>query len=537
MTYRWILFFFLILTGSNAVCQLQIDWQQSYGGSDEDISQDMVKLQDGYLIIGSTSSADSPVSYSHGSWDIWIIRIDSLGNTLWEKTLGGSDIDFSWSAFQATGSPDIFILGGSSSTDGDISSDPYPGIYNNWLMKISENGDIIWNKKFGTPNGMIYQKSGLPTSDGGLICSAMALESGGCVASHYGESDGWVAKIDSLGEIEWELSIGSSDFEAINGITPTPDGGYIAAMNGYSNDSTGNVKCNCRNNSSDAIIFKIDSLGKEVWQHCYGGSEKDLLFSIAPCADGYIAAGGTASSDGDLADAGYHDEGDIWIFRIDLSGNLVWSKCFGGYEGEGGNVRILPTPDGKFMVFGITDSRDGDVTGNATYWEYEYSIWAFKIDDAGHLLWQQCIGGTHDESFQGVTRFGTNRYALSGEMEYSPSCDVNCSNFIPETGFNFWEFVLTDVTDSTVKIPDLQVKDELMIYPNPTQDKLHIRLPEFLSVRDCKIELADVRGRILLSTHFSSGICDLDVHEFTGGFYFLKCSVAEKMYIRKILIR
>lgn len=537
MINRWILFILLILSGINSIGQLQIDWQQSYGGSEDDISQAMLKLQDGYLVIGSTYSTDGQVSYNHGNWDIWIIRIDSLGNTLWEKTLGGSDVDFAWSAFQQVGSTDIFVMGASASTDGDITGDPYPGVFNNWLLKITENGDIVWSKKFGTPNGMLYQKSGIPTPDGGLICCALISEAGGCVTKHYGYSDAWVAKLDSLGEIEWELSIGSSDFEAINGIFPTPDGGYIAAMNGYSNDSTGNVHCNSMGFSSDAIIFRIDSLGQEVWQHCYGGSAKDLLFSIVPCAEGFIAAGSSISSDGDLADAGNHGEGDIWIFRIDLSGNLVWSKCFGGYEGEGGNVRILPTPDGKFMVFAATESCDGDVIGNATYWQYEYSIWTFKIDDAGHLLWQQCIGGIGNESVQGVTRFGTNRYAISGEMNYSPSCDVNCSNFTSETAYNFWELVVTDVTDSTVSVPVQPVKDDLIIYPNPAHDKLHIRLPENLYANDGRIELTDARGICLLVNHFTFGTVELDVHGIMPGLYILHCSVDEKTFIRKILIR
>jgi len=82
----------------------------------------------------------------------------------------------------------------------------------------------------------------------------------------------------------------------------------------------------------------------------------------------------------DLEEAGYHDQGDIWVFRVDLSGNLVWSKCFGGREEEKGTVKILPTPDGNFMVFGSSSSRDGDVSGNATYSQYELSIWVFKID-------------------------------------------------------------------------------------------------------------------------------------------------------------
>jgi hypothetical protein len=535
MIYRHVFLFLFVLTFGNAYSQLQIDWQQSYGGSDEENSCNMVKLQDGYLIIGRTYSDDGPVSYNHGKFDFWIIRIDSLGNIRWEKSLGGSDDDYVWSAFKAAGSSDFYILGGSASIDGDITGDPFPGIYNNWLVRISEDGDIRWNRKFGTPNGMPFQKSGMPTSDGGLICSALAFENGGCVTSFYGYVDAWIAKIDSLGEIQWDFTMGTSDFEVINNVIQTSDGGFIVAMNGFPNDSTGNINCNCINNSADAIIFRIDSLGQEVWHRCYGGSNDEYLFSIAPFIDGYMVAGVTASTDGDLTNAGYHDNGDIWIFRTDLSGNMIWSKCFGGSDRDG-LVEILPTPDGNFIAFGITDSRDGDVTGNATYSQYYFSIWAFKIDVDGHLLWQQCIGGTSVELVNGVNRFGMNRYAVSGDMEYSPSCDVNCSNFIPGTGFNLWEFVVTDVTDSTVRIPEHNSSHDLLVFPNPAHDRLQIRFPGKFEVRDCWIEFADVQGNVHYTGNFNRGTIELDLHGLPPGLYILKCSVIDGIIVRKVLI-
>jgi len=533
-------FFFLLFSFKIAACQLQIDWQQSYGGTDDEVSCDMIKLDVGYIIIGSTLSTDGLVSFNHGGYDIWVIRIDNTGNIIWEKTLGGSGLDYAWSAFQTSDTSGIFILGLSSSIDGDIINDPYPGISNNWMVKISEEGDILWSKKFGTPNGMIFQKSATPTSDGGFVFGAMASESGGCVTMHYGYTDAWISKIDEAGEIEWDLTVGSSDFEAINDIIPTPDGGYIAAMNGYSNDSTGNMRCNSLNYSSDAIVYKINNQGEEEWQHCYGGSSKDLIFSIAPVADGYIIAGLTFSFDGDLENAGNHggsDFADCWIFKIDLIGNIIWSKCYGGSEGEG-SYSILQSPDGNFLVFGETTSKNGDVLGNNTYNPWEHSIWIFKINPTGQLLWQQCIGGLGSEYFGGVTQFEANRYAISAMMEYGPSCDVNCSNFIPETGFNNWQFVVTDLTDSTVfNSVNISKYEDLHVFPNPAKNKLTFRRSGNQSERGCLIEILDVNGKIVHTQQFPSSHDNIDISFLKSGFYILRYTANKELIQRKILIR
>ena len=533
------LLFILLFSFKIANCQLQIDWQQSYGGTDDEIACKMIKLDVGYIIVGSTLSTDGQVSNNYGDFDIWAIRIDNTGNIIWEKTIGGSGTDYAWSAFQANDTSGIFILGLSSSNDGDIINDPYPGVGNNWMVKISEEGDILWSKKFGTPNGMFYQKSASPTPDGGYILAAMASESGGCVTTHYGYDDAWISKFDETGEIEWDLTIGSSDFEAINDIIPTPDGGYIAAMNGYSNDSTGNMGCNSLNYSSDAIVCKINSQGEIEWQHCYGGSQKDLLFSIAPVADGYLIAGLTYSLDGDLANAGNHgggDYADCWIFKIDLSGNIIWSKCYGGYEDDGA-FSILQCPDGNFIVFGETSSKDGDVLGNNTYNPYEFSLWSFKINPSGQLLWQQVIGGIASEYYMSVTQFEVNRYAISAMMQYSPSCDVNCSNFIPETGLNFWQFVVTDITDSTsLSSSNIPKYEDLSVFPNPASNNLTFRRSGKNSETGCLIQILDVKGKIVFDRQFPSSHDNIDVSFLPGGFYILRYVANKEIIQKKILI-
>ncbi|MEA3505240.1 MAG: hypothetical protein U9R32_08595, partial [Bacteroidota bacterium] len=158
--------------------QFQIEWQQCYGGSDYDRAYDIIPFGNGYMIIGVTESYDGDINYNHGYQDFWEVAIDSVGNFLWEKTYGGSSSEGSHIGFHANQSNDIYLLGASVSTDGDISNNPYPGSCNFWFVKIDSIGDIIWDRMVGTQGGQ-YFGSGSPTTDGGLVAIGSVCAGGG----------------------------------------------------------------------------------------------------------------------------------------------------------------------------------------------------------------------------------------------------------------------------------------------------------------------------------------------------------------------
>lgn len=125
-----LIFIGLNLITSLAISQIQIDWQQCYGGSESESARDVVETENGYIIIGSTPSDDGDVTFTHGDGDFWIIWIDSTGNILNDKSYGGSSGEFLFDGFYAKNSNDLFLVGHSGSTDGDITYDPYPGKVN-----------------------------------------------------------------------------------------------------------------------------------------------------------------------------------------------------------------------------------------------------------------------------------------------------------------------------------------------------------------------------------------------------------------------
>lgn len=164
--------------------------------------------------------------------------------------------------------------------------------------------------------------------------------------------------------------------------------------------------------------------------------------------------------------------------KTDFSGNPAWSRCYGGTQNESPG-EIYETSDGDFVIFANTHSFDGDVVDNPSNSTTHSSIWVFKINSDGDLLWQQCIGSHADDAVYGVSQYGDHEYAVAGLMTYSPSGDVNCSNFVYDSQGNYWAFGLTDIT---VGITDAHTFSGVVIYPNPAHSQLTVQLPgEMLS--------------------------------------------------------
>lgn len=521
----------LLICSNIALSQLQMYWQQCYGGSEYEEARDIVQVKNGYLVMGSTPSTDGDVSYNHGGGDYWIVRIDSIGNILWDKSFGGSSGEFLYNGFYAQNSNEIYLVGHSGSTDGDISFDPYNGATNLWVAKIDTAGNILWDRKVGSPIGLIYDKLAIPASDGGVVMAAQICYPGGDVTNYYGGYDGWIIKLDSLGETVWDFSAGTSEFEFINSVMQTSDGGYLAGLSGMSNGVDGNIDCSSYAGSPDAIIYKIKKNGYGEWSHCYGGSGVDGITATLELEDGYLLAGYGGSNDGDLAGSGWHGQGDIWILKVDPDGNIIWQKCYGG-SSEEYPVKLLRTPDDNFLIFGITQSINGDVVGNPST-GYRPSIWAFKIDDTGELLWQQCIGGVATERVYGVTPVSDNYYVVAGEMTYSPSGDVNCSNYVWDSGSNYWAFMVKDLTVGIAESPDPY---NVKIYPNPATSVINIELPGVLKIEKYIIELIDITGRTVLILNPESSTSSLDIKHVDNGLYLIKIQCKKSLILKKIII-
>ena len=213
-------------------------------------------------------------------------------------------------------------------------------------------------------------------------------------------------KLSSSGRIEWQKCLGGRDGDGdwAESIQQTSDGGFIVAGWTWSND--GDVSGN--HGGSDYWVVKLNSSGRIVWQKCLGGSDDDGASSIQQTSDGgFIVAGVTESNDGDVS--GNHGGKDCWVVKLNPSGDIVWQKCLGGSDDDGASS-IQQTSDGGFIVAGCTWSNDGDVSGNHGGPDF----WVVKLNSSGDIIWQKCLGGSDDDGASSIQQTSDGGFIVTG---------------------------------------------------------------------------------------------------------------------------
>ncbi len=296
-----------------------IQWQKSLGGSGAEKAYSIQQTaDDGYIVAGYSESNEGDVSGNHGNSDIWVVKLDSTGSLKWQKSLGGSGSDDAFS-IQQTNDRGYIVAGWSSTNDGQVTGNH--GSLDYWVVKLDSTGILLWQKSLGGTS--IDEAYAIQQSDdGGYIVAGSSQSNNGDVTGNHGHEDYWVIKLDSSGTLKWQKSLGGSYIDQAYSIKKTADKGCIVAGTTWLNTgvtiSDGDVTGN--HGWQDYWVVKLDSTGTLQWQKCYGGSYGDNANSMQLTGDGgCIVVGSTNSNDGDVT-AGYGN-GDFWVVKLsDVSG-------------------------------------------------------------------------------------------------------------------------------------------------------------------------------------------------------------------------
>ncbi len=345
-------------------------WQKCYGGTSEEKGISICKTFDnGFIIAGNSYSTDGDVTGNHGGSDYWIIKIDSSGNLLWQKSYGGSNDDFANSIIQAKDSGYV-IAGYTASNDSDVTGNN--GMEDFWVLKIDTVGNIIWQKCFGGSSHE-FGKTIEQSSNGNYFVSGVAYSNDSVVSGNHGGSDYWLIQIDSVGNLLSQKCFGGTYSEEQGAFEFTSDNGFIMSGTSFSND--GDVSGNM--GLGDFWIVRVDSQFNIVWQRCLGGSGDEFYSFAKETSDGGCIVTGTTDSQTDLLPYNYHGYNDIELIKLDSLGNTEWQWCYGGTVNDNA-LAILPTPDINYLVTGFSSSSNGDVTGQHSVLEMYHDYWIMK---------------------------------------------------------------------------------------------------------------------------------------------------------------
>ena len=337
----WAVWAIALLVLFPTTLRASIVFERTYGGWDVDEGYCVQQTSDGgYILAGFTQS------FGAGRKDVYLVKTDSLGDTLWTKVYGGEYWDKGRHVEQTSDGGYIIVGGTYSYGAGDCDV---------WLLKTDSLGDTIWTRTYGDwghDQGMCVRQ----TPDGGYIVV-------GTFSPQASYGDVYILKTDSLGDTLWARTYGEMNVDEWgSSVQATADGGYIIV-----GGKGGAVR--------DLYLLKVDSQGDTVWTRTYGGGGDEWGACVECTNDGnYIIAGGTHSYG-----AGYSD---IWLMKVDPSGDTLWANTFGGSSYEWG-YSVQQTSDFGYIITGCTESFGAGGE----------DVYLVKTDPGGNTLWTRTYGG------------------------------------------------------------------------------------------------------------------------------------------------
>jgi outer membrane protein assembly factor BamB len=409
-------------------------WTRTYGGSELDKGRSVIQLGDGgYAVAGYTES------YGAGEVDLYLIRTDSIGDTLWTRTYGGVSSDYGYSVVE-TADGGFAVVGGTSSYGA--------GVRDAFLIRTDSNGDRLWAKTYGGYN----DDSGFSlaqVSDGGFIVAGYTRSYGA------GERDVYVVRTDADGDTLWTKVYGGIFNDYGWSVALSTQGGYIVAGETESYGAGG----------YDVYLLMMDADGDTLWTVTYGGNNYDNSYSVSRASDGsYIAAGSTDSYGAGELDIYLITLVDIpWrMFHHDRQRTgrspyigpdepiLKWSCDIGGdvhsspavaadgtiYVGSYDNKLYAVRPDGSLKWSYITNgyiSSSPAVTADGTVYVGSDRFYAISAD--GSLQWSYIAGSAFQYSSPAVATDGTIYIGSEDNTLYALSPDGSLAWTYTTDGF------------------------------------------------------------------------------------------------------
>jgi hypothetical protein len=345
-----------------AVIAAQVTFERTYGGAGNDYGHTVVRVGTGFLLSGYT------YSFGAGAADAYLVRTDSLGETLWTRVYGSDADDWSFNA-AATADSGCVLVGYSAISGGkDVS-----------LLKTGANGDSSWARTYGGSSDDIgYAVAQCPDSGFIIVGTTFSFGAGQC--------DVYVVRTTAAGDTLWTRTFGGASEDQGSAVAPTTDSGFIICAWTRSFGA----------GAGDVYVIKIDAGGDTLWTRRHGGAGNDVCHTIQQTPDGgYIMAGATFSYGA--------VQGDFYLIRTDARGDTLWTRRYGTAAADLGHAVDLAA-GGGFIVAGVTKSFGAG----------GYDAWLVRTDSLGDTLWTRTFGGGGEERAFSAMATADGGFAFGG---------------------------------------------------------------------------------------------------------------------------
>lgn len=503
----------LLLVSFSTIVFSQTGFQRLIGGSQHERAQTVLNTFDNdYMINAATGS------YGAGGIDAMLIKADLNGQIIWSNVYGTTEYDNSEFAIE-TADHGYVCVGRSEITVGAPTSA--------MMFKTDSAGNVLWSKSYGGINsdGFIHI---IETAGGGFA----AVGNSSTLSS--GSNDILLVRTNDTGDTMFTRSYGTPENEAGSYILHLPDNGFLIAGRQTTNNGT----------KSDGVLLRTDSLGNQLWTKLYGDTMFEELTAVRQTPDGGFIAIGSST--------GYGFGGfDILLIKTDSSGEIQWSKVFGGAASDAG-YDIHITQDSDFIISGFTESLG---YGNRSAGPDEANIFLMKTDSSGTMKWMQVYGdGLQDEAYRseiaadGGFLIGgfTNNYLLNDSSQmiiiktdsmgisgcheesampsdtlltisFADTLFTQLSGLFPVSNLTLITSLINTNNDDACLFSSLEKVNSLktIAYPNPFSEELTIELGNNSS----EVIITDVLGKIIFQKSNVKDVMKISTSHFSSGVY------------------
>jgi hypothetical protein len=493
---------FLILLSNNIIAQpALLSWSKNFGGAAYEHAQKIITTSDGgSILIGSTNSFDGDVEGIHFATDVWVIKLDSTGESEWTKCLGGDGIDEGYDILELT-TGGYVLVGKSNSQDGDVSG-VHDVFQDAWIVRLDETGEIDWATSIG--GNSVEEFYSVAQSGSNFIAVGLSCSNDQYISDGQGACDIFIVNVDFAGGMGAYYKYGSAWNDRAHSIAATPDGGFIVAAE-IGGDG-GNVSETF--GQTDIWLIKTDYSGELQWQKTLGGSAMDVPRRVRVLSDGSILlCAESSSTDGDLSENNGLYDG--WLVKLSATGTIQWQRSLGGpsYDGTFDAIELS-----NQSIVSVSEIYSPAVAGDLTPHGSTDIVMA-SHDINGNLLWEAWYGGSSSERPYSIAKIDDERWIIAGE---SNSIDGDITD--PKGNDDVFVFQIGDqyIATNADFIPK-----KINVYPQPAKEFTNFSLPTGYTIKSYIV--FDAVGQLVRSEKLSNeSELSITTSELPSGIYWIQ---------------
>ena len=494
------------------------------GANLSEIPVQEVRLTNGNRII--LTSSNSPASNDksencRGDYDFWVVCMGPNDQIIWEKTIGGSEIDLA-STILVSSDQSIYIAGSTKSPMSFEQSNTLFGNWDAWIIKMNSSGNILWDKNYGgTALDGFSDLIELPSGNIMAFGSSASSNSGNKTSSSYGSIDVWCLKLNSNGNILNDWSIGGADIDTRPIVVQSSPNHLKLVCESLSNIS-GLKTENCFG-STDLWVLDLDTNCSVLQQKTIGGSDIDGVSDILLKNNGnLLILSQSWSNISGLKSEDSYGLMDTWLLLLNNNLDIVLQKTIGGVGQDYGS-RIHELANGNIVVAANSDSPQNPFKTEANIGLMD--VWMYAVDPNFHFLTDETIGTSADDI--GVDlNWAQNELQLLAYSNGTAEIDKTCTGY---GNFDIWNLKISSILEVNPQTPTTTLK----YHPNPAQTEFNITQD---TKQTTQIQVLDFKGALVKEWQFISPSETFDVSQFSNGVYWLHFEKDGKQFSEKLVI-